>query len=65
MRPLSIQPDEKPEDLPLTVDIPGPSSEPEPSTLTLSADFAVPLVSASATVASIEVNRPTGVKASF
>ena len=65
MKPLSIQPDEKPEDLRLTVDIPGSSSEPETSTLTLSADSGVPLVSASAAVASIQVNRPTGVTVSI
>ena len=58
MKPLSIQPDEKLEDLPLTADIPGPSSEPETSTLTLSADSAVPLVSPSAAVANIQAIDP-------
>ena len=64
MKPLSIQPDEKAEDLLLTVDVPGLSSEPEISTLILSADSTVPSVSASAAVASIQDNRPTGVTAS-
>ena len=43
-----MQPDEKPNDPSLALDILGPSSEPATSTLTLSADPTVSLVPASA-----------------
>ena len=48
MKPLSMQPDEKPNYPSLAIDIPGPSSELATSTLTLSADHTVSLVPASA-----------------
>ena len=60
-----MQPDEKPEDLSLTVDTLCPSPQLATPTLTLSADpTVVPLVPASAASASIQVN-PTGVTASY
>ena len=64
MKPFSIQHDESPEDLSLTVDT-GPSSELAPSTLTLSADPTVPLVPGSTAAVNTQVNPPTGVTVSF
>ena len=65
-----MQPDEKPKDPSLALDLLGPSSELATSTLTLSADPTVSSVPASAATigaaaASNQVNQPTGVTVSL
>ena len=70
MKPLSMQPDEKPKYSSMALDILGPGSELATSTLTLSADPIVSSVPAraatiGATAASNQINQPTGVTVSL
>ena len=60
-----MQPDEKPKDSSLALDILGPGFELATSTLTLSADPIVSSVPASAATARNQVNQPTGVTVSL